>query len=111
MTIDGSVLLIIALVSMIWSIYFSVNCLRYIKIARDQGCQPPSCIIQRDPIFGLDVVLQLFQALKENRRNLSIKQLFEVYDNTFKSESWRTSNFYTIEPKNLQAIFSIDFLS
>lgn len=111
MTIDGSVLLIIALVPMIWSIYFSVNCLRYIKIARDQGCQPPPCIIQRDPIFGLDVVLQLFQALKENRRNLSIKQLFEVYGNTFKSESWRTSKLYTIEPKNLQAIFSTDFLS
>jgi len=111
MAICDSVLLVISLISVICSTWFAQKYLGRLKVARDQGCQPPPCIVQRDPIFGLDVVFRLFQALTENRRNMSIKQLFETYGNTFKSESWRTSKFYTIEPKNLQAIFSTDFAS
>ncbi len=67
--------------------------------------------MQRDPIFGFDVVLRLFRALEENRRNLSIVQLFAEYGHTFQSRSWRSSKIYTIEPQNLQAIFSTDFAS
>ena len=81
------------------------------KAAEDHGCQPVLQIKQRDPVFGLDIVLELFRALKENRRNLSIVQLFAEYGHTFQSRSWLSSKIYTIEPQNLQAIFSSDFTS
>ena len=83
--------------------------LRRRKAARDHRCKPPPSIMQRDPLFGLDIVLQLFRALEENRRNISIVQLFAEYGHTFQSRSWRSSKIYTIEPQNLQAIFSTDF--
>ena len=81
------------------------------KVARHFGCKPPPSIVQRDPIFGLDVVLQLFRALQDNHRNLSIVRLFAEYGPTFHLRSWRSSMIYTIEPQNLQAIFSTDFAS
>ena len=79
------------------------------RAARGHRCQPPRSIVQRDPIFGLDVVLQVFRALKENRRNMSIVQMFSEYGHTFQSRSWGSSKIYTIEPKNLQSMFSTDF--
>ena len=81
------------------------------KAARDHGCQPPPSIIQRDPVFGLDIVLQLFCALTENRRNLSLVHLFTEYGHTFQARSWLSSKIYTIEPQNVQAMLSTDFAS
>lgn len=85
--------------------------LRHQKVARDHGCKPPPSISQRDPIFGIDIVLQLFRALLKNSRNMSIVKLFAEYGHTFQVRSWRSSMAYTIEPQNLQTIFSTDFAS
>lgn len=79
------------------------------KAAKDHGCYPPPSIQQRDPIFGLDILLQLFQALKQNRRNSSMKQLFETYGHTFQSRSWSRTKIYSIEPKNIQSVLATDF--
>lgn len=81
------------------------------KIRAKHGCLPPPSIPQRDPIFGLDLILQFFKALKENRRNLSMNQLFQVHGHTFQSVTLGTTAIYTIEPKNLQAVFATDFAS
>ena len=85
--------------------------LRRLTAARDNRCQPPTAIRQRDPIFGFDIVFKLFRALEKNHRNLSIVQLFAEYGHTFQSRSWSSSKIYTIEPQNLQVIFSTDFAS
>jgi hypothetical protein len=79
--------------------------------SREYGCHPPPSIPQRDAIFGLDLILHFFQALEENRRDMSMKQLFEVYGHTFQSKSWTSTKIYTTEPRNLQAIFATDFVS
>ena len=105
LTVSATVTLLLYCSSAIWT-----NLRRY-KVARDHGCKPPPSITQRDPIFGLDIVLQLFRALQNNHRNLSIVKLFAEYGYTFHSRSWRSSMIYTIEPQNLQAIFSTDFAS
>ncbi|KAL8823011.1 MAG: hypothetical protein Q9191_006264 [Dirinaria sp. TL-2023a] len=81
-------------------------------MSRRYGCRPPPSIAQRDPLFGLDTTWRLSRALKENRRNISIKQLFSIYGPTFQSKSWiAPTKIYTIEPKNLQTIFATEFSS
>lgn len=102
----------LVIMTLLMSWFFGIGVyVRGQKVARDNGCQPPPSIMQRDPVFGLDIVMQIFRALEENRRNLSIVQLFAEYGHTFQSRSWRSSKIYTIEPQNLQAIFSTEFAS
>ncbi len=79
------------------------------KAIRNLGCKQPPSLPQRDPFFGLDLVLQLFRTLKENRRNMSMKEQFEVYGHTFQSKPFGTTMVFTIEPRNLQAVFATDF--
>lgn len=79
--------------------------------ARDLGCLPPTYAQQRDPIFGLDVVLQLLEALRNGRRNVSLGSLFQKYGHTFQINSWGGNKIFTIEPKNLQAVLATDFAS
>ena len=81
------------------------------KIYAKHGCLPPPSIPQRDPVFGLDLILHFFRALKEDRRDLSMNQLFRVHGRTFQSVTLGTKAIYTIEPKNLQAVFATDFSS
>lgn len=82
-----------------------------IKLVDKHGCLPPPSLPQRDPIFGLDLILQFFNDLKENRRNMSMNDLFRLHGQTFKSETWGNTKFYTIRPENLQAVFATDFAS
>ena len=76
-----------------------------------RGCQPPPSLSQKDPILGIDLVLQIFRSFKENRRDLSLKQQLETYGNTFSSKQWGKTKIFTIEPQNLQAVFAKDFAS
>ena len=110
----SSTLLLIAVVLclLFYVISFLSQQVRPCRTIKKHGCLPPPSIRQRDPIFGLDTLLQLVRALQENRRNKSIRQLFSTYGHTFQSTSWLSSTrIYTIEPKNLQAVFTADFSS
>ena len=94
--------------------YGTVAIQRYLsrrKSCAKHGCLPPTSIPQRDPIFGLDLILKVFKALKEDRRDLSMNQLFQVHGRTFQSVAFGTTTIYTVEPKNLQAVFATDFSS
>ena len=108
-TLFDSVAAAIALALLSYGLLMVSNCVTRQRAARVHRCQPPPSIVQRDPIFGLDIVLQLFRALKENHRNMSIVQMFSKYGHTFQSHAWGSSKIYTIEPKNLQSILSTDF--
>lgn len=78
------------------------------KIARDQGCGSAPSAQQRDPIFGLNFLDQLFQPLKNSRRNVSMKTLFDVYGHTFQVKSWSRTKVFCIEPKNIQSVLATD---
>ena len=82
---------------------------KQLKASQRRGCYPPPSIQQKDPIFGLDILVHLFQALRQNRRNKSLSQLFDTYGHTFQSKSWSGTKFYTIEPKNIQSVLATDF--
>ncbi|KAF2233437.1 cytochrome P450 [Viridothelium virens] len=93
----------------IWYMVFYFRALlRYRQASNNHGCQQPPSITQRDPIFGFDLMLRLHRALKRNHRNKSIVQLFSSHGLTFCAPSSTSTKFYTIEPKNLQTIFSTD---
>ena len=81
------------------------------KAMLDLGCQQPPSIPQQDPFFGLDLALQSFKSMKENRRNMSMKEQFEVHGRTFQSKPYGKTIIFTIEPRNLQAVLGTDFTS
>lgn len=47
--------------------------------------------------------------MKADERNRSLRQLFESHGDTIQFSAWMGNKIYTIEPRNLQAIFSTDF--
>lgn len=82
-----------------------------LKLIRQRGCQPPPSLPQKDPFFGLDVVYQMFRSAKERRRNMSMKEQVDIYGRTFQSKPYGNTTIFTIEPRNLQAVFATDFES
>lgn len=76
---------------------------------RQHGCKPPPGVPQIDPIFGLDIVVHILSSFRNNKRNASFAQQFATYGTTFQSQVYNTTKIFTIAPKNLQSVFSIDF--
>ena len=89
---------------------FLVRINRRITI-RERGCKLPPSVPQLDPIFGLDIVLQVLSSFRERRRNISFKEQFDRFGRTFQSHVYGNTKLFTIEPKNLQSVFSTDFES
>ena len=81
------------------------------KISQRHACRPPRTISAKDPIFGLDFMLRLFRSLQQDRRNSTLEKDFQVFGNTFRWRTYGGARIFTIEPKNLQTVFSTDFSS
>ena len=81
------------------------------RVARARGCSPAPSAEQRDRIFGLDSLIQLYQSIRKNRRNVSMRILFDKYGHTFQVNSWSTTKIFSIEPQNLQSVLATDFTS
>lgn len=81
------------------------------ELIMKNGCQDPPSLPSIDPFFGLDSVFRAFRSVKENKRNLSLKEQLDTYGFTFRSNQYGRTILFTIEPENLQAIFSTDFES
>ncbi|KAL8729372.1 MAG: hypothetical protein Q9166_004765 [cf. Caloplaca sp. 2 TL-2023] len=83
------------------------------QAARNHGCRSPPSIVKRDfmSALSLRMGLQTLWFPDQNQRNTSIVQLFAEYGHTMQSRGWGSRAIYTIEPKNLQALFSTDFAS
>ena len=84
---------------------------RRLAIKRQHGCQPPQSTPSKDPFLGLDSVYRILRSVKENRRNLSLKEQLDLYGYTFQSNLFGKIEIFTAEPQNLQAIFATDFES
>ncbi len=89
--------------------YYTILTIRRLRTIRKHGCKSPPAVHQRDPFFGLDIVFEVFSSMKKRKRNVSFEQLFEKYGSTFQSQVYTTKKIFTIEPKNLQAVFATDF--
>ncbi len=97
------------LISAICLLRRTVLAIRRSRVIRKHNCKPPPAISQRDPFFGLDIVFEVLLSLRKQKRNASFEELFNKYGSTFKSRVYNTQKIFTIEPKNLQAVFATDF--
>ena len=84
---------------------------RHLAIKRQYGCQPPPSTPSKDPFLGLDSVYRMLRSVKENRRNLSLKEQLDLYGYTFQSNLFGKIEVFTAEPQNLRTIFAADFKS
>lgn len=81
------------------------------RLIRQQGCQPPPSLPQKDFLFGLDVVYRLFRSIKDRRRDMSMKEQVDTYGYTFQSKPYGTTKIFTIDPRNLQCVLATKFES
>lgn len=106
MEIHGIVLFIFILMVL----RFVINKIRvkvaFLKAYAKSNCAEPRVIPSKDPIFGLDLVLQMFRQLKEHRRMKSIHELFQRYGHTYQSFPFGRRSVSTIHPRNLQFVFT-----
>lgn len=78
---------------------------------RKKGCQPAPGLPQTLGLFGIDLVLQSIRSFKEGKTNASSKEQFEKYGDTFATKVYGRLKISTIDPQNLQHVFSTDFTS
>jgi cytochrome P450 len=78
---------------------------------RANGCKPAPCLPQWDPIFGLDVAVQMFRSYSRGNRSAIFKKQHAAHGPTFQSTALGKVRIFTIDPVNLQSIFNTDFQS
>jgi cytochrome P450 len=78
------------------------------RIKQRLKCQPPPTLSKSD-MFGIRHALQLIDLVRGTRRNIFIKEQFERCGPTFMSQAFGTKRYHTIEPRNVQAVFAMDF--
>ena len=81
------------------------------RLSTEKGCRPPPSLPQKDPIFGLDLVLQDVKIHREHRRASALKQRFETYGYTYDCKFFGTRMIWTADPMNIQSVYSTDFTS
>ena len=78
-------------------------------ILQRHGCQPPPDLPQKDPFFGLDLILQTFKHIENRSRDVSMKQQFDTYGHTYQTKRYGKRRLFSIDPPNLQAVFATHF--
>ena len=100
---------------LVCSLFTGQRLIRYAatrRICREKGCQPPPSLPQWDPIFGLDIILtQLLTKFKSKSRNRLLQSLFTSHGSTFSTRLYGRTQYFTIAPSNIEAIYSTDFAS
>ncbi|BCR98540.1 uncharacterized protein AKAW2_40223A [Aspergillus luchuensis] len=78
------------------------------QFAKVHGCEPvlPA---SKDPLLGIDVLLENIQAAKSHRFLELIQHRFQRYGNTFRVKRFTTPFIITCEPANLKNVLSLKF--
>ncbi|KAI9035181.1 cytochrome P450 [Aspergillus affinis] len=79
------------------------------RFAHTQGCQTPTRYAHRDPLLGLDALQDSLQARRRGQYFRREQRLHQAYGNTFMSLLLGSWTVNTIEPQNLEALFSTKF--
>ena len=72
-------------------------------------CSAPIQYVFKDPIFGLDEILDATQAAKSHTSNARIRGLYDKYGHTFQCQTLAYSALNTIEPENFEAVLITNF--
>ena len=65
------------------------------------GCLPPPSLLQKDPIFGIDLILQFSRTTREHRRMQFNQANHACYGNTFQSRPFGSRVVSTIAVRNI----------
>ncbi|KIW08038.1 uncharacterized protein PV09_00982 [Verruconis gallopava] len=80
------------------------------KFQQENGCQPLLHHFPiKDPIFGIDNIIESVRAKNEHRLLDRILNNFEKYGNTFGSKMAQRKIIVTREPENVKTILSLKF--
>ncbi|KAI9642244.1 hypothetical protein NHQ30_009046 [Ciborinia camelliae] len=78
-------------------------------ITLQNHCLPAKKYPHKDPIFGLDLFLQLGRAHKTGHLLSTHRQLHATLGKTFQAKSWGTPVLYTCEARNIQTVLAHAF--
>ena len=109
MTLTASIVTALAASTLLFCFSKARWYFKRLTIKHQHKCQPPPFTPSKDPLLGLDSVYRMLRSVKENRRNLSLKEQLELYGYTFQSNLFGRTEVFTAEPQNLQAIFATNF--
>lgn len=76
---------------------------------RRHGCQQPRALAQKDPLFGIDVVLDAINAARTKTSIARQVALYAQYGNTFSSRFFMTPVINTIDPENITTMLTTHF--
>ena len=79
------------------------------KVIKENGCKPSAKYPHRDPLFGLDMLLDIISAVRSKNYLNRLRQLYKENGNTYSSHSTFSLRIHTIEPENLKAVLSTNF--
>ncbi|KAL9124979.1 MAG: hypothetical protein Q9217_005758 [Psora testacea] len=82
---------------------------QYDSASKSKGCSPPKPYPHKDPILGIDLFLSTGKAIQEHTYLQELTRRYNTLGNTFRSKSLGAESVATIEPENLQAVFSTNF--
>ena len=109
----GQIINLVALASSLGVIYYIIKKFRehvqYKAAMRQHGCQPPRYYPHRDPLFGLDLMLDVKRSVERGQCIEDSHQRFEKYGHTFVTKAFGAKIINTIEPENLKAMLATDF--
>ncbi|KAL8998408.1 MAG: hypothetical protein Q9169_002536 [Polycauliona sp. 2 TL-2023] len=93
-------------------LFFTYHIYRYLQhfyLARSNGCLPPRKYPHTDPFLGIDFFLETGKIFSENRYLPELVARYGKYGSTFQTNLFGTPSINTIEPENLQAVYSTNF--
>lgn len=79
------------------------------KAQVQHGCQPLRQYRRKDPILGLDYVIESVRAFRQHRFLATLQHRHEKHGTTFGIRVFSSRGIFTIDPKNIQAILSTRF--
>ncbi|KAL9640100.1 MAG: hypothetical protein Q9204_000852 [Flavoplaca sp. TL-2023a] len=89
--------------------YHIYRYLHHFHLARSNSCLPPRKYPHKDPFLGLDFFLETGKIFSENRYLPELEARYGTYGTTFQTNLFGTPSINTIEPENLQVVYSSNF--
>lgn len=81
------------------------------KFRQEKGCGPVTCrLALKDPIFGIDFILELIKLFKEKRfLDTFANHYYGKVGSTFSISRGTQQTIFTIEPENIKTVLAVNF--
>ena len=104
---------IVALAVVAFIVFYAAHKLnrKYIqyRLARSNNCQLPPCQPAKEPILGVDKILEAIRQAKENKFLENAQARFDRYGHTYYGKRLLKTIILTRDPQNIKTILSLKF--